>query len=356
VLAGEWEPSRIALRKPDEYGDLQLELRLGVTATGLDVDGRAVLVGSERLAFDGLVIATGATPRRLPGQPELDGVVLLRTLDDSLALRDRLAGSPVRLVVIGAGFIGMEVAATARGQGHDVTVLEALAAPLVRGLGTEMGHALAQVHVRHGVHLRLGAAVEGFVGTSVVEGVRLAGGELLPADIVLVGVGVRPATDWLEGSGLVLRDGVVCDATLSAGPAGIYAVGDVARWPHALLGHDVRIEHWTNAAEQGAAAARNLLATAAGLPALPYAEVPFFWSDQFEARVQVLGHPAEGDEVTVVHGSPDDGRFVALYRRVDRLSGVFGVTSPRLVMPFRRLLADAVNWDDAVAFAATQQT
>ena len=254
VLAGEWEPERIALRRDGDLGSLDVDARLGRTATGLDVDERVVTVDDgERVPYDGLVIATGATVRRLPDQPELDGVYMLRTLDDCLALRAALtAGSP-RVVVVGAGFIGAEVAATARGLGCEVTVLEALPVPLARALGPRMGLACAELHGDHGVELRLGVGVAAIEGTARVEQVRLTDGSVVPADVVVVGIGVAPATGWLEGSGLELRDGVVCDATLAAGPPGVYAAGDVCRWPNALFDEEMRVEHWTNAAEQGAA-------------------------------------------------------------------------------------------------------
>jgi NADPH-dependent 2,4-dienoyl-CoA reductase/sulfur reductase-like enzyme len=354
LLAGTWEPERVALRQPSAWEPLGLDLRLGTRAVALELDARAVvLADGERLPFDGLVLATGAAPRRLPNQPALAGVHVLRTLDDALALRADLSLAS-HLVVIGAGFIGLEVAATARARGLAVTVVEALPAPLVRGLGARMGHALAAVHSDHGVDVRLRAGVAGFVGTDRVEGVRLDDGTTVPADVVVVGIGVQAATGWLEGSGLELRDGIVCDATLAAGPPGVYAAGDVARIPHALLGEEVRIEHWTNAAEHGALAARNLLATAAGGTGRAYDAVPFVWSDQFDARLQILGRSGGDDDVEIVHGSVDERRFLALYGRRGRLTAALGVSVPRLVMPFRKLLAERASWDEAVAFARTQ--
>lgn len=354
LLAGEWEPDRVALRKPTAYGDLDLDLRLGVRATALDLATRTVtLTDGDVLPFGGAVIATGAAPRRLPGQPELAGVHVLRTLDDALALRADLEAGPSRVVVIGAGFIGLEVAATARQRGLEVTVLEGLPAPLVRGLGARLGHAVAAVHTRNGVELRLRTGVAGFAGTDRVEAVLLDDGTRVTADVVVVGIGVAPETSWLVGSGLDVRDGVVCDATLAAAP-GVYAAGDVARFRHELLGEEVRIEHWTAAAEMGAAAARNLLATAAGGPGVPYATVPFVWSDQFDARIQLLGRAGDGDDVQVVHGSETEGRFLALYSRAGRLTAALGVSMPRLVMPYRALLAERASLKDAVTFAAQQ--
>lgn len=352
LLSGQWEPERIMLRKPGVIDELDLDLRLGRRAESLDLAARSVVLdGGQTLAFDGLIIATGSRPRRLPGQPEFDGVFVLRTLDDALALRTRLDPG-ARVVIIGAGFIGLEVAATARQRGCEVAVIEALDAPLVRGLGPTMGAAVASIHARHGVEIRCATRVESIDGAAGrVSGVTVQGGEVLAADLVVVGIGVAPATDWLRDSGLELRDGVVCDATLCAGVAGIYAAGDIVRWPHALYGEEIRIEHWTNAAEQGAAAAQNLLVASAGRSAAPYAEVPFFWSDQFDRRIQFLGRSGTehaDTQVELAAGDVDSGAFVALFGREDRLWGVLGVNMPRAVMPFRARLAARIGWQEAL--------
>lgn len=352
LLSGEWEPERIQLRKPDDFDALGLQLELGRRAVGLDsARGEVTLDDGRALRFDGLVIATGASPRRLPEQSHAGGIHELRTLDDALALRAELREG-ARLVVIGAGFIGLEVAATARAAGCSVSVVEALPAPLVRGLGAEMGAAVAQVHARHGVDLRCDTRISGIaMADGRVTGVELEGGELLPADVVVVGIGVTPATDWLDSSGLTIADGVVCDATLCTGVPGIYAAGDVARWPHPLYGEEMRAEHWTNAAEQGALAARNLLAAAAGQPTAAYDAVPFVWSDQFTSRIQFLGRSAAQHADTVVEvvaGDPEEGPFVALYGRAGRLWGVLGVSMPRLVMPYRAMLAAGATWEQAL--------
>jgi NADPH-dependent 2,4-dienoyl-CoA reductase/sulfur reductase-like enzyme len=365
LLAGEWEPDRILLRKREEFAGLDLDLRLATSATALDTDERTVTVrrdnsdgdvAEESVAFDALVIATGAHPRRLPGQPDLDGVVALRTLHDALDLRARLRGGDATLTVIGAGFIGLEVAATARTLGCEVTVLEGAHAPLMRGLGAEMGTAVARVHARHGVDVRCSVhvgAIEGSAG--VVRGVRLGTGELVDTEVVVVGVGVAPTVEWLAGSGLEVHDGVVCDETLWTGVPGIYAAGDCARWHNRLFDPDddavMRVEHWTNAAEQGAAAARNLLAVSHGEPPVPYDAVPFVWSDQFDSRIQFVGR-AHGDDAVHVFAGDLGGAFAALYGYGGRLRGVLGVSMPRMVMPFRRLIAERVSWADAVARAA----
>lgn len=355
LLKGDWEPERIQLRKPDELSSLDLDLRLGVVAVALDASNRTVTLASgAALRADGVIVATGSAPRPLPNQPDLDGVTMLRTLDDSLALRDRLSKRP-SVVVIGAGFIGLEVAATASQSGCAVTVLEGAPAPLMRGLGAEMGEVVARVHARHGVDVRCGVQVAGIEGVDGrATGVRLGGGEYVDGEVVVVGIGVSPVTEWLEGSGLELRDGVVCTDSLRAAP-GIYAAGDCARWVNNLFGdagEEMRVEHWSNAAEQGSAAAKNLLAELSGEAPTPYAPVPFFWSDQFDSRIQYVGRAHGDDEVRVVAGDLDGG-FMAMYGHGGRLRGVLGVNMPRPVMRLRKLIGERASWDEAVERAIT---
>ena len=352
LLSGEWEPDRIHLRQADVFDDLDVEWRLGTAAGALDLSSRELtLVDGSVLGFDGLVIATGAHPRRLAGQDAFDHVHELRTLDDSLCLRDEIAPGGRRVVVIGAGFIGLEAAATAKTLGNDVVVLEGARAPLIRGLGAEMGEAIAAFHRAHGVEVRCSVLIEDLTA----EGVRLVGGEIVPADAIVVGIGVTPNTHWLEGSGLRLRDGVVCDANLNALDVsggvvpGVFAAGDVARWPNGLFDEEMRVEHWTNAAEQGAHVATNLRHLAAGEPFEPYEPLPFFWSDQFEHRIQFLGRAAPDDQVRVVAGSVADSKFLALFGHGGRLHGALGVNAPRWVMPTRKLFLDRATWDEAVA-------
>lgn len=360
LLSGEWEPERIGLRKAEDVEGLLLEWQLGSRAVALSIDSRTVILDNGReVPFDGLIIATGSAARRLPGQPDLEGVHVLRTMDDAMALRSAIDpskhGSAPRVVVIGAGFIGLEVAATARGRGCPVTVLEGAPAPMIRGLGEDMGRAAALVHQDNGVDVRVGVSVTRFVegNPGRISGVELSTGEVVPADVVVIGVGAQPGTDWLEDSGLVVRDGVVCDHFLNAGAPLVYAAGDVCRWTNDLYGREMRVEHWTTASEQGAAAARNLLAEAAGSERTPYSAVPFFWSDQFTARIQFLGR-AEGDEkVHVVIGSPDERSFVALYEKQGILVAALGVSRPRQLMPFRSLIASRVPIAEALDFAET---
>jgi NADPH-dependent 2,4-dienoyl-CoA reductase/sulfur reductase-like enzyme len=345
VLAGKWDPERTALRKPESYAELAAEWRLGLATTALDLPGRSVLAGAARIPYDALVIATGAAPRRLAAPP-LEGVHVLRTLEDAVAIRRGLdAGA--RVAVVGAGFIGGEVAATARSRGLEVTLIEALPAPLERQLGTEMGAQVMALHRDHGVEVRVGVGVAGLEGAGRVERVRLADGSAVDADLVVVGIGVAPATRWLEGSGLRVDDGVVCDERLRASAPGVFAAGDVARWLHPGFGEPLRIEHWTNATEQADAAVESLLAGAG--PCAPFAPVPYFWSDQYDVKLQLAGRALPGDELRLVDGSLAERRFVALYGRAGRLAAVLGFNRPRLVMQYRRMLREGASFEAALA-------
>jgi 3-phenylpropionate/trans-cinnamate dioxygenase ferredoxin reductase component len=317
-LAGTWGLDRVVLRPAEKIASLGLDLRLGHMAGALDVEAHTLeLDDGDVVPFDGLVLATGAQPRRLPGAAPLAGVHTLRTLEDSMAIGRLARVEGARVVVVGAGFIGSEVAATCRGLGAHVTVIEALAQPLVRVLGAEMGAVCGALHVDHDVKLLTGVGVSGLrqavgadrahgdVSGAPVDGVELDDGSVLDADVVVIGIGVVPTTQWLEGSGLLVSDGVVAEATLHAGDDVVVA-GDVARWLDQGLGVHVRIEHWTNAAEQGVAAARNLLAGRAH--ARPYVPVPYFWSDQYDVKIQMIGHPGPDDDVVVVDGTVDERR------------------------------------------------
>jgi NADPH-dependent 2,4-dienoyl-CoA reductase/sulfur reductase-like enzyme len=347
ILAGTWEVERLPLTAiGKEIEDLDVDWRLGVAASGLDLAARHVdLADGTRVPYDGLVIATGAGVRTLPGQPRLEGLHMLRTLDDCLALRADLDATPQRVVVVGAGFIGAEVAATARQRGLEVTLLEALATPLQRALGDAMGAVCGDLHREHGVDLRLSAGVDGFEddGHGRLRGIRLTDGTTVEADVAVVGVGVAPNTGWLEGSGLTIDNGVVCDETCLAAPD-VVAAGDIARWPNNRFDEVMRVEHWENAQEQGAHAARRLLGHLE-----PYEPVPWFWSDQYDRKIQLAGRSSADDEFQIVDGSIEERRFVALYGRAGRVVGVLGMNRPRPVMEYRQLIADGVSWEDALA-------
>jgi len=348
VLAGRRSPGETRLRPADDYDILDLDLRLGTRATRLDLGTGQILVDNgEPIGFDGLVIATGSSPRSLPGMAELAGIHVLRTLDDCLTIVGELEAGP-RVVVVGAGFIGSEVAATCRGRGLEVTVVEALDVPLVRAVGPTMGRVLSQLHLDNGVALRTGVGVARFEGDGRVERVVLDDGSTIAADLVVVGVGVDPEVGWLEGSGLTLGNGVACDATCAAAP-GVVAAGDVARWYNPLFGTDMRVEHWTNAAEQGVAAARTLLATARGVEPEPFAPVPYFWSDQYGQKIQYVGASRPDDEVVVVDGSTDERRFTAVYGRAGRVVAALAIGRPRVLMAYRSLIARSATWDEALA-------
>lgn len=346
-LAGTVDIASLALRKQG-YDDLDVRVRLGAPAHSLDVDARTVGVGDDTLSFDGMVIATGAHPRPLPNQPDLAGVHTLRTIEDSGEISARLdAGA--RMCVIGAGFIGAEVAATARGRGRDVTVLEALPQPMIRGVGAVIGSILASLHRDHGVDLRLGVGVESITGGVHVERVHLVDGTAVECEAVLVAIGAVPTTDWLEGSGLTVDNGVVCDAALRCAP-GIVAAGDLCRWPNAAFDDEMmRIEHWTNATEQGTHAARSLLA---GDDADPFVTVPFVWSDQYDVKIQSAGRFSAEDRMEIVHGDPEDYKFTAIFERNERISGVLGFNMARRVIGYRRMIAERVTFASALDFAA----
>ncbi len=354
LLAGTWDVDRIHHHAPDRLDTLGLEFRLGRRAASLDTGARTVgFDDGQVLHYDGLVVATGARARRLPGTEGIPGVWALRTLDDCLGIRAGLesAGEGARVVVIGAGFIGSEVAATCHGLGARVTMVEAQATPLGRVLGDAMGEACARLHRDHGVTVLTGVGVErlsSHPGATTPVVVHLLDGTGLDADLVVVGVGVEPSVDWLEDSGVTVEDGVVCDEVLLAHDR-VVAAGDVARWRHPSTGELVRVEHWTNAAEGGAAAARNLLAGSVG--SQPYDPIPFFWSDQYKTKIQMIGLPGPDDEVVVVGGSVEEGRLVALYRRGDWLRAALAFSQPRQLMSYRPLLAAGASFDEALALA-----
>lgn len=360
VLTGAWDVDRVVL--PAATEDLDIDWHLGTRAVALHLDaGRVMVAGPgshEDLSFDQLVVATGAAARTLPGTDDIAGVHVLRTLDDAVAVRGALDGGARSIVVVGAGFIGAEVAASCRERDLDVTVVEALPVPLERALGAEMGSVCARLHEHHGVDLRLATGVEGFEtdpgpdGHRTVRGVALSDGTTVPADLVVVGIGVSVNTGWLEGSGLTLDDGVLTDATLLAAP-GVVAAGDVARYPSARFDQLLRVEHWEHAVSGGEAAARRLLSEQRGSTPDAFDPVPWFWSDQYDRKIQLAGRPGPGDEVVVVHGSTEEFRFVALYRRDDRLVGVLGMNRPRHVMQLRALLEEHATWDQALQRAAT---
>lgn len=347
LLTGRFTPADIALRPAN---DLDVTWQLGSAARSLQLaadGGGVVTVGDDELAFDGLVIACGAAARHLPGTDGVPGVQVLRTLDDATALAAAVDGGLTSLVVVGAGFIGLEVAASCRSRGVDVIVVEPLPQPLGRVVGEDVGAAIAAVHRHHGVDVRCGVSVASVAdaGPSGVA-VTLDDGSVIEAGRVVVGIGVQPATGWLEGSGLTLDDGVVCDQTLLAA-ASVVAAGDIARWPSRRYGTMLRVEHWDHAVASGEAAGRRLLA---GDTPEVFDPVPWFWSDQYDTKIQLVGRP--GPDAQVVSGGLDEDRFAVVYGNDGVVTGVLGVNRPRHVAMMRAAVADAMAFDDAVDKAA----
>lgn len=330
----------ILLARDAAIAELELDLRLGTRATGLDLGARSLTLGSgERVRFDALVVATGSRARTLAGPESLAGVHTLRTLDDAVAIRDEFAGNP-RLVVIGGGFVGAEIASTARKLGLAVTIVDPLPTLMFRGLGPVLGDLLARVHRDNGVALRLGVGVERLLGQPRVQGVELADGSVLPADLVVLGIGAVPDTQWLAGSGLQLQDGIVCDEFLRAQNASdVYAVGDVASWHNPRYGERMRIEHWTGVGEQAAAVA----ATLAGSPT-PCDLLPYVWSDQFGVRLQICGRVRDRDELVFVHGAGGEHEFVAVTGGDGLLQAAVGRGALKELLPYTKQLRDRAAW------------
>lgn len=337
-LSGAVTEADLALESDDD--DLQARWLLGVAATRLDSRSGTVELGDgSRIAADGVVIATGSRARRWPGTAEMSGVHVIRTIDDAIALRAQLQPG-ARLVVIGAGFIGAEVASTARKLGLDVTVVEAAPTPLQVQLGQWLGGVVAGAHAANGTTLICGVGVAGLSSAGGrVTGVDLADGRRLPADVVVVGIGGVPNIEWLQDSGLELGNGVQCGANGQTSLPNVVAVGDCAAWHDSSTGARHRVEHWTGALERPAVAVAALLS--GGLGPDTAVKAPYFWSDQYGSRIQFAGLAAPDDEVTIEEGSCEDRCLLATYRRDGRLVAVLGVDQPRLFTRWRRQLVTA---------------
>jgi 3-phenylpropionate/trans-cinnamate dioxygenase ferredoxin reductase component len=313
-LRGEAEREAAYVHPAELYAERSIELRLETTVAAVDVAARDVVLESgERVAFTGLLLATGAEPRRLPVPgADLDGVHYLRDFRDSDALRAAI-GRSGRAVVIGAGWIGSEVAASARQKGLEVTLVEQLAAPLERVLGREVGEIYAAIHRDHGVEVLTGTGVEAIEGDGRAERVRLAGGKTVDCDLVVIGVGVAPRTRLAEAAGLAVDDGILTDEHLRTSAEGIFAAGDVANAWHPLFARQLRVEHWHNALEQGPAAARAMLGKGE-----PYDRIPYFFSDQYDVGMEYAGHAEDWDEV-VFRGDVDAREFIAFWLKGRRV-------------------------------------
>jgi 3-phenylpropionate/trans-cinnamate dioxygenase ferredoxin reductase subunit len=340
-LRGEAGREKVYVHAEGFYAEQDIELRLGRTAVSLDTaNAQLKLDDGEELSYDRLLLATGAEPRRLelPGA-ELDGVFYLRSVQDSDALRERIdAGGAV--VVVGAGWIGAEVAASARQRGLDVSVVEPASVPLERVLGTEVGAIYRDVHADHGVRLLLGTGVEAFEGDGSVERVRTSDGRSVDCDFVVVGVGVEPRTALAADAGLTISNGILVDERLRASAPGVFAAGDVANALHPFYGEPVRVEHWANALNQGPAAARNMLDQESA-----YDRLPYFFSDQYEVGMEYTGYARRWDRV-VFRGDPATREFIAFWlldgRAVAGMNvGVWDVTDP-----IKRLIGERIAVDD----------
>ena len=346
VLQGTWEPEQAFFRRKDGYDSLALDMRLGVRAASVDLRARRVILADGTCSdYDRLIIATGARVRTLPGIAPRPGLLVLRTLDDALVLREAVTCA-TRVAIVGAGFIGLEVASSCHARGVPVTVIEALPIPLAPILGPMLGGMVAAMHRDHGVDLRTGVTVTDVYGETRVAGIALSDGSRVEADVVVVGIGVVPNTEWLDGSGLTLDNGIVCNGFGEAAPD-VYAVGDVARVANLWHGDAPRIEHWSNAVEQAVHAAEHLVAGPESGPG--FSSVPYFWSDQYDRKIQFIGRARPHDEVLVVDGSLADRRLTALFRRGDRVVACLTVNHPRALSKYRKLLAGHASWDTALS-------
>jgi 3-phenylpropionate/trans-cinnamate dioxygenase ferredoxin reductase subunit len=340
-LRGEVGREKIFVHDQDFYARGDIELRLGRTAVSLDTSANALaLDDGERLRYDRLLLTTGAEPRRLsiPGS-ELDGVLYLRSVEDSDVLRERLdRGGAV--VVIGAGWIGAEVAASARQRGLDVTVLDPLAVPLQRVLGREVGAIYRDIHTDHGVRMLLGTSVEAFEGSASVERVRTSDGRTLECDFAVVGIGVRPRTQLAARAGIDIDNGVLVDERLQTSAPGVFAAGDVANAHHPFYRERIRVEHWSNALHQGPAAARSMLGQAS-----TYDRLPYFFSDQYDVGMEYSGYARTWDRV-VFRGDPTTREFIAFWLVEDRIVAGMNVNVWDVADPIRRLIGDRVAVED----------
>jgi 3-phenylpropionate/trans-cinnamate dioxygenase ferredoxin reductase subunit len=332
VLLDQTHPGRVLLRDAERFADLDV-IRQHVRAVELDLAHRRIrLADGSTVDYDGLVIATGVAPRRLGFGHELRGVHVLRTADDALALRADLLKAR-RVVVVGGGFLGTEVAASATKLDCEVVVVDPLPLPMAGQLGSVVAERLMRLHEANGVTVRVGRMPTGFTARAGgCTGVELDDGTTLAADCVLVAIGCVPAVEWLRSSGLELGNGIECDEYCRAAED-VYAAGDVARWLNTRYGTRARIEHRTNAGEQGRAAARNLLLG----DIEPFAPLPYFWSDQFDVKIQAYGWLNLTEPVEIVEG---ESGFVALYRSGGRLCGVAGWNAFKQLRPYRKELFD----------------
>lgn len=335
------ESDDITLKPAEFYAENDITLMLGQAATSVDTVAKTLtLADGSVVHYDELVIATGLVPKRISSFPALAGIHVLRSYDECLALRSE-AGDATRAVVVGAGFIGCEVAASLRGLGVDVVLVEPQPAPLASVLGEQIGNMVARLHRAEGVDVRCGVGVAEVSGADRVRKVTLSDGTELDADLVVVGIGSHPATGWLDGSGITVDNGVVCDEFGRTTAPHVWAIGDVASWLDPV-GEQVRVEHWSNVADQ----ARAMVPAMLGQEPAAAVTVPYFWSDQYDVKIQCLGEPEATDTVHVVH---DDGRkFLAYYERDGVVVGVVGGGMPGKVMKTRGKIASGAAIADVL--------
>jgi 3-phenylpropionate/trans-cinnamate dioxygenase ferredoxin reductase subunit len=340
-LRGDVGRERVYVHDERFYAEHDIELRLGRTAVSLDTSSWDLeLDDGERLRYDRLLLATGAEPRRLsiPGA-ELDGVLYLRSVQDSDSLRERLdrGGS---VVVVGAGWIGAEVAASARQRGLEVTVLDPASVPLERVMGTEVGAIYRDIHTDHGVRMLMGTGVDAFEGDARVERVRTTNGRELDCDFLVVGVGVEPRSGLAAQAGIAVDNGILVDEHLQASAPGVFAAGDVANSHHPFYGERIRVEHWANALNQGPAAARTMLGHGSA-----YERLPYFFSDQYDVGMEYSGFARNWDRV-VFRGDPATREFVAFWLVDDRVVAGMNVNVWDATDTIRRLISERVTVDD----------
>lgn len=334
VLSGERDADYTFMKPAAYYRERGIELRLGSRVQAIDPEQHCIVLDGERLQYDKLLLATGASVRRMevPGA-QLPGVHYLRTIDEALALRDCLHDGAA-VVVVGGGFIGLEVAAAARMRGCKVAVLEMQPALLNRVAAPEVGKIYENLHRARGVDVRTGVAVSGFCGTDRVQQVRCSDGTVLPADAVVIGIGVVPNVELAREAGLAVDNGIVVDQYGQTSDGDIFAAGDVTNHPNALLGRRLRLESWQNAQNQAITAARSMIGNRT-----PYAEVPWFWSDQYDVNLQMLGAPERWDRV-VLRGDVSQLKFSAFYLQGGILVGVNALNNPKDIRPARQLIAE----------------
>lgn len=340
------EIEKLYLRSPQWYEDKGITLRLGAAAEALDVSQQILRLGDGTdFTYDGLVLATGSRARRLPAVDGVPGAHVVRDIADARELRDKLAPGK-RLLLIGGGFIGLEIAATARQMGVEVSVIDVGRAPLARALGDEVGRWFRELHLRNGASIVCTCSVERFVPTANGVRAELSNGDSVDADVVAAGIGAVPNIEWLEGSGLSTANGVLTSPDLSTGIPGIVAAGDIARWYNPLFDEEMRVEHWTNAAEQGRHAARTLLGAGEA-----FSSIPYFWSDHYNAKMRFVGRSTAATDVFVEEAT--DTRLSAVYGRDGVVCGAVCVNAPRQLVKYRAAIRDHVSWRDVAGAAPT---